>query len=176
MIPPTPRRPVVLQIAGYKNSGKTTLIAALVRLLKQSGLTVGTVKHDAHDFAIDTPGTDTWRHREAGADITAISSSRSSAIMRGAPESLDGLLAHMRGVDVVLVEGFKLEPYPKLVLIRRPEDAALANELKAVIAAAVWPEAAAALSRTLPDESSFPVFAIGDTEAIGAFVMHRVFR
>ncbi|WP_219838758.1 molybdopterin-guanine dinucleotide biosynthesis protein B [Paenibacillus sp. R14(2021)] len=134
------RSPFVLQIVGYKNSGKTTLLTKLTKHLKQNGYTVGTIKHDAHDFAMDTPGTDTWKHQEAGANITAISSAyRSALISQGAAE-LSELLAYMLHIDVVLVEGFKQEAYPKIILIRSPEDAALlalSNPLLAVR----WPGA-----------------------------------
>ena len=122
---PSDPLPLVLQIVGYKNSGKTTLIAKLIHRLKQTNCIVGTIKHDAHEFDLDTPGTDTWRHQEAGADITAISSATRSAVISRGPEPLSVLLAHMRHADVVLVEGFKQADYPKLILLRKPEDAEL---------------------------------------------------
>ncbi|WP_308636041.1 molybdopterin-guanine dinucleotide biosynthesis protein B [Paenibacillus silvisoli] len=135
-----PNSPLILQIVGYKNSGKTTMLAALTKRLKQAGYTVGTAKHDAHDFTMDTPGTDTWKHQEAGADITAISSASRSAIISKRPEPLSDLLAHMRHVDIVLVEGFKQERYPKLILLRSPEDFPLLELTNAIMTAA-WPNA-----------------------------------
>lgn len=137
---PNGNRPVIVQFVGYKNSGKTTLLAKLVRRLKQAGLSVGTVKHDAHDFEMDRPGTDTWKHQEAGADITAISSAFRSALISQGPEPLSALIAQMSHVDVILVEGFKDADHPKLILLRSPEDAellALRNPLLTVR----WPAA-----------------------------------
>lgn len=129
----------VLQIVGFKNSGKTTLTAEMIQRFKGLGFKVGTVKHDAHHFTIDTPGTDTWKHQQAGADVTAISAPERSAIMRNSPEPLHGLLAQMADMDIVFVEGFKHELYPKLVLLKEPEDIKLLLTLHAVAAAAVWP-------------------------------------
>ena len=63
---------VIIQVVGYKNSGKTTLVSELVRTLTSEGYRVGTLKHDAHDFEPDIPGKDTWQHRKAGAQVTAI--------------------------------------------------------------------------------------------------------
>jgi len=163
-------RPFVLQIVGYKNSGKTTLAAALIRLLKQSGLSVGTVKHDAHDFTMDTPGTDTWRHQEAGADVTAISSSLRTAVLRNQPEPLEDLLAYMEGTDIVLVEGFKRERYPKLAIIRRPEDRALFTEITETAAVAAWPEAKATIAEKPPFDPSTPIFDINDIAGIFALI------
>ncbi|WP_240548351.1 molybdopterin-guanine dinucleotide biosynthesis protein B [Paenibacillus lignilyticus] len=151
--------PFVLQIVGYKNSGKTTMVTLLTKLLKQAGYTVGTAKHDAHDFTMDTPGTDTWRHQEAGADITAISSSARTAIISARAEPLSALLTHMQHVDIVLVEGFKQEHYPKLILLRSPEDESLLT-LTNPIMTAVWPQAN---PRLLPH---VPHFDINDIPAI----------
>ncbi|MFC5652745.1 molybdopterin-guanine dinucleotide biosynthesis protein B [Paenibacillus solisilvae] len=133
--------PVILQIVGYKNSGKTTLITELIRHLKQANITIGTVKHDAHQFQMDYPGTDTWKHQEAGADVTAISSSTRSAILRSSPQPLSALIEQMKEVTIVLVEGFKQEPYPKLVLLRTSEDFELLHTVSNPIAAILWPQA-----------------------------------
>ncbi|REE87510.1 molybdopterin-guanine dinucleotide biosynthesis protein B [Paenibacillus taihuensis] len=157
--PSQQQKPFVLQIVGYKNSGKTTLLSLLTRKLKQAGFTVGTAKHDAHEFTMDTPGTDTWQHQEACADITAISSASRSAIISNRTEPLSALLAHMQHVDIVLVEGFKQEPYPKLVLLHNPEDEPLL-QLPNIAMLATWP------SFPAPVQQATPTFAINDTDAI----------
>lgn len=112
----------VLGIAGWSGSGKTTLLAKLIPALIGRGLTVSTVKHAHHDFDIDQPGKDSWRHREAGATEVLVSSDRRWALMhehRGAAEPpLAALLAKLQPVDLVLVEGFKREAYPKLEVWR----------------------------------------------------------
>lgn len=118
---------VVLQIAGYKNSGKTTLVSAAVRSLSSRGRLIGTIKHDAHAFEPDVPGTDSWKHRDAGAYATAITSPERTAWTMERPMPLDALLDEMRrhALDAVIVEGFKDAPYPKVVLLRDEADAEL---------------------------------------------------
>ncbi|UVI31360.1 molybdopterin-guanine dinucleotide biosynthesis protein B [Paenibacillus spongiae] len=178
--------PYILQIVGYKKRGKTTLVAALTRRLKAAGYSVGTIKHDAHDFTMDSPNTDTWKHQEAGADITAISSLRRSAFIRSRPQTLDELLGYMDDIDIVLVEGYKYERHPKLVLIRFEEDWQLLQELDSLLAAVVWPEInqAAVLNRTgdqaLSDNSDvhgdeeLPNYLIDDIDGLADFVNHRL--
>lgn len=168
---------VVLQIVGYKNSGKTTLITELIRRLKQAGHSVGTVKHDAHQFQIDYPQTDTWKHQEAGADVTAISSSNRSAILKSYPESLAALLTQMDEVNIVLVEGFKQASYPKLVLLRTLEDLELLRIVSNPIAVILWPQAIESLSPDnltaeglIIDSIHLKCFELSNTDSIYTFV------
>ncbi|MBW7476519.1 molybdopterin-guanine dinucleotide biosynthesis protein B [Paenibacillus oenotherae] len=167
-------RPIVVQIVGYKNSGKTTLVTELIRRFKRDGYTIGTAKHDAHDFAIDTPGTDTWKHQQSGADITAISSSTRSAVLMSRPETLDSLLMHMKDVDLVLVEGFKQEPYPKLVLIRTIEDISLLQDLARVVAAVVWSPQIAQAIHSHPASSSFKTLDLHNPDSIYQFLLANI--
>jgi molybdopterin-guanine dinucleotide biosynthesis protein B len=101
-----------VRIIGPKNSGKTSLIEALVRELVARGHRVGTIKHDAHEFEMDYPGKDTWRHRQAGSVATAIFSQTQLALVRSIAEplSLTTLLQSYFGdCDLVLVEGCRRE-------------------------------------------------------------------
>jgi molybdopterin-guanine dinucleotide biosynthesis protein B len=112
----------VFGFAGYSGSGKTTLIERLIPDFTGRGLRVSLVKHAHHRFDIDQPGKDSWRHREAGATEVLITSSRRWALMhelRGAPEpTLGEQLARLSPCDIVLVEGFKHAPIPKLEVYR----------------------------------------------------------
>src|SRR3546814_9186396 len=112
----------VLGITGWSGSGKTTLLADLIPLLVAQGLRVSTIKHAHHDFDVDQPGKDSYRHRAAGASEVLISSARRFALMRelrGEPEpGLAELLARLTPVDLVLVEGFKREAHPKIEVSR----------------------------------------------------------
>src|SRR5579863_4163647 len=112
----------IFGLAGWSGSGKTTLMTALIPQLVARGLSVSTVKHAHHGFDTDQPGKDSWRHREAGAREVMISSEHRWALMhelRGAPEpSLDELIRHMSPVDLLLVEGFKHHPHPKIEIHR----------------------------------------------------------
>jgi len=111
----------VLGIVGWSGSGKTTLLVALLPLLRAAGLTVSTVKHTHHGFDMDRPGKDSYRHREAGAHEVLVSSSSRWALMHevaGREPGLPALLEKLEPVDLVLVEGFKTHPYPKLEVYR----------------------------------------------------------
>lgn len=112
----------VIGIVGRSGSGKTTLLTNLIPVLTGWGHSVSTVKHTHHGFDMDRPGKDSYRHREAGAQEVLLTSAGRWALLhelRGEPEpGLEALLAHMSPVDIVLVEGFKAHPYPKLEVHR----------------------------------------------------------
>ncbi|MBN9005888.1 MAG: molybdopterin-guanine dinucleotide biosynthesis protein B [Rhizobiales bacterium] len=112
----------VIGVAGWSGAGKTTLLTRLIPYLIAKGLRVSTLKHAHHGFDVDVPGKDSWRHREAGAVEVLVSSGKRWALMhelRGADEpKLPELLARMSSVDLVIVEGFKREPHPKIEVYR----------------------------------------------------------
>ena len=110
-------------IVGFSGAGKTTITVGLVAALKQRGLRVGTIKHDVHGFAMDRPGKDSWRHKQAGASATIISSPAQIGMVMDVdhdhhPLELVPLLGEM---DIVLVEGFKRADLPKIEVFR-PEN------------------------------------------------------
>lgn len=109
-------------IAGYSGSGKTTLLEKLLPRLTSLGLRVSVLKHAHHDFDIDRPGKDSFRHRQAGAGEVLIASRWRWALMnelRGAREpTLAEYVSHFSACDLVLVEGFKQEAIPKLEVYR----------------------------------------------------------
>jgi molybdopterin-guanine dinucleotide biosynthesis protein B len=111
----------VLGIVGWSGSGKTTLLVALLPLLRAAGLVVSTIKHAHHGFDMDQPGKDSHRHRLAGAHEVLVASARRWALLHeleGPEPNLSALLTRMAPVDLVLVEGFKSHPYPKLEVYR----------------------------------------------------------
>lgn len=113
----------VLQIIGYKNSGKTTLACRLIHALSARGIRVGSAKHDAHGFTLDDPGTDSSRHLLHGAVETVLTSPQATRVMRQAETPLEEIVQSMKGrVDLVIVEGFKSAPYPKIALLRHMDD------------------------------------------------------
>lgn len=113
----------VFGIAGCSGSGKTTLMEKLIPQLNARGLRVSVIKHAHHCFDIDQPGKDTFRHREAGASEVLICCNSRWALMhelRDDPEpALAELLGHLAPCDLVLVEGYKNEPIPKLEVLRQ---------------------------------------------------------
>ncbi len=112
----------IIGLAGWSGSGKTTVITKLIPCLLARGVKVSTLKHAHHGFDMDKPGKDSFMHREAGATEVLISSAKRWAILhelREEPEwDLDALVAKMSPVDLVLVEGFKRDPFPKLEIHR----------------------------------------------------------
>lgn len=162
------KQPVVMQLVGYADSGKTTLLTKLIPLLEQSGLRVGVVKHDGgHDFAFDQPGKDTWRYREAGASLVAITSQTKTAIIEQRPTPLPQLVERLTqaGADLVLAEGFKREGYPKLVVLRRPQDAELLDSVANIVGLVTWEPI---------ERDEWPCFSVNDAAAIAQFVRQRL--
>lgn len=109
-------------VAGWSGSGKTTLLVRLIPELVGRGLKVSTIKHAHHAFDVDVPGKDSFRHREAGATEVMVGSTNRWALMhelRGEAElTLDEMVARLSPVDLVIVEGFKRNPHPKLEVWR----------------------------------------------------------
>lgn len=112
----------VIGLAGWSGAGKTTLLTRLIPLFMAQGLRVSTIKHAHHSFDVDVPGKDSWLHREAGATEVLVSSGHRWALMhelRGAAEpTLPELLARISPVDLVIIEGFKTEPFHKIEVYR----------------------------------------------------------
>ncbi|PTM39097.1 molybdopterin-guanine dinucleotide biosynthesis protein B [Bosea sp. 124] len=112
----------VIGLAGWSGAGKTTVLTRLIPELSARGVSVSTLKHAHHAFDLDTPGKDSYAHREAGAREVLISSERRWALMRelrGEPEAtLPDLLARLSPVDLVIVEGFKRQPHVKIEIHR----------------------------------------------------------
>lgn len=112
----------IFGLAGWSNSGKTTLMIALIDILSRRGLRISTIKHAHHAFDIDVPGKDSYRHRKAGATEVLIGSGRRWALMHELREEaeppLDDLIRHMAPVDLLLVEGFKRDRHPKIEVYR----------------------------------------------------------
>ena len=110
--------PPAVCVMGWSGSGKTTYLEKLIPVLTARGLRVAVVKHDGHGFEIDRPGKDTWRFTQAGSVATAISGPNGWAVMSREDISLGGLLRKLPPADIVLVEGHKLSPLPKLQVFR----------------------------------------------------------
>lgn len=153
-------------VTGWKNNGKTGLMERLVAEIINRGLTVSTLKHAHHATDVDQPGTDSYRHRQAGAAEVLLASPNRIAIMqelRGAPEpSFTELLARLRPVDLVLVEGFKREAHPKIEAYRTAAGQPLIAPDNATIRA---------VASDVPLLLDRPVFDLDDTVAIADFLL-----
>jgi molybdopterin-guanine dinucleotide biosynthesis protein MobB len=159
----------VLGLAAFSGTGKTTLLEKLIPQLTEQGIRIGMVKHAHHEFDIDKPGKDSYRLRKAGAQQMLIASSQRQALMTenttGQEPRLDELITRLNldDIDLVLVEGFKHVPFPKIELHRQalgktllyPED----------------PDIIAVASDHLADCGKLPSLDINDTAAIAAFII-----
>ena len=158
----------IFGVIGWKNAGKTTLMERLVATIASRGFTVSTVKHVHHEVDLDQPGRDTYRHREAGAKEVILASASRFALMhenRGEEASLPDVLSRLAPVDLVLIEGYKRDPHPKIEVWREaagqppictqdPTIRALASDF--------------ALSG-LP----IPLFHMDDAETIASFILRE---
>lgn len=125
MKPPSGTTPVRrVHIVGRKNSGKTTLVVEIIERLTARGLRVGSIKHTHHHHELDTPGKDSFRHRQAGAAIVGIMAPGMDAIFRPIPEPMidearyDRMMTHFAVCDLVLVEGHVVGPGKKVEVWR----------------------------------------------------------
>jgi len=166
----TQLRSPVFGIAGFKNAGKTTLVVELLQEFRARGLRVATIKHAHHAFDIDHPGKDSYLHREAGACEVLIASDRRVAHIQeldeGGEPPLSELLARLGPVDLVLVEGFKRGPHPKLEVRRGPgteEMLALGD-----------PTVCAIVSDEPQAGAPVPVLPRSDVAGIADFVLARI--
>jgi len=163
--------PKIFGIAGWKNSGKTGLAVRLVTELTARGYRISTIKHAHHDFDIDKVGADSYRHRQAGAHEVALVSGTRYAIMhelRGAAEpTLDEVLARLAPCDIVLIEGYKREPVPKIEA--RRIEAANRTPL-----APTDPYIRAIAADHAVDGASLPVFDLDDTIAVADFILRTL--
>ena len=112
--------PPIVLIVGHSGSGKTTFLENIIPELTRRGLKVGTIKHDVHGFEMDKPGKDSWRHKQAGASITVISSPYQIGMVRDVDHDHqpDELLSFFPDVDIILIEGYKRLDKPKLEIFR----------------------------------------------------------
>lgn len=165
----------VYGVTGWKNTGKTGLMERLVTEICARGFTVSTIKHAHHATEIDHPGRDSYRHREAGAREVIVASPVRWALMhelrgREAP-TLDELLARLTPVDLVLIEGYKRAPHPK-VEAHRPETGhpLLAPDNPTVRAVASTAEPGDLMLAGL----KVPVLPLDDTVAVADFILREV--
>ena len=155
----------IFGIAGYSGSGKTTLIEKLIPVLTARGVKVSLIKHAHHSFDIDHPGKDSYRHRHAGCSEVLVTSNKRWALMhelRGTPEpTLDEMIRHIAPCDLLLVEGYKREPIPKLEVYRSMIGETLMFSQDPYIVAV-------ASDRRI--NTALPQFLLDEVEAIASFI------
>ena len=159
----------IFGIAGWSGSGKTTLIEKLIPRLTGRGLRVSLVKHAHHTFDVDQPGKDSYRHRHAGASEVLVTSSRRWVLMhelRGAQEpGFEEQVKHLSPCDLLLVEGFKHAPIPKLEVWRRAQGEGLLHPQDPHIVAVASDEKV---------ETKLPLLDLNDDAGIADFMVRHL--
>ncbi len=165
-------KPVVTFVAP-SGTGKTTLLVKVIAELKQRGIRVGAIKHDAHRFDIDHPGKDSYRFTHAGADTTVISSSETLALVKrqtGSPSPDELIEAYFEDVDLVLVEGFKRSTLPKIEVHR------LEGEQNLICRGAYHDPNLLAVVSDEPLQVDVPVLDLNDPVQVAEFIIARVMQ
>ncbi len=156
----------VFGFAGWSGSGKTTLIEQLIPRFVSYGLSVSLIKHAHHEFDIDRPGKDSYRHRKAGCTEVMVASDLRWALMhemRNAPEeAFEALLMRMAPVDLLLVEGWKMQPNPRMEVYRKANGKPLLHPDNDHIIA---------IASDSPLDTMLPRFGIDDYDHIAQFVL-----
>lgn len=159
----------IIGLAGWSGSGKTTLITKLIPRLTARGITVSTLKHAHHGFDLDQPGKDSFFHRAAGATEVIISSARRWAILHELRDEtewdLRALVSKISPVDLVLVEGFKRDAFPKLEIHRAANGKPLIHPED--------PHIVAIASDVALPQARVPVIDLDDVEAIADLLLKR---
>jgi molybdopterin-guanine dinucleotide biosynthesis adapter protein len=159
----------IIGIAGYSGSGKTTLIEKVIPVLVREGLRVSLIKHAHHEFDVDHPGKDSYRHRHAGCTEVLISSSARWALiheLRGADEpDLKEQLKHLSHCDLVIVEGYKSAAIPKIEVHRRAGHTPLLYPDDANVIAVATDE---------PLETQLPQLDVDDPQAVARFIVQHL--
>ncbi len=158
----------IFGFAGWSGSGKTTLIEQLIPRFIATGLTVSLIKHAHHQFDVDRPGKDSYRHRHAGCTEVLVTSDVRWALMhemRGAQEqSLEEQVARMAPVDLLLIEGWKSQPLPKLEVYRQANGKPLLHPKDPHIIA---------VASDVPVQTELPRFGIDEYDRIAQFILER---
>lgn len=138
------KAPSILQIVGYQNSGKTTLVEKIVHVLTESEMKVATIKHHGHGGFPEVAQKDSERHRKAGAVVSSVEGAGLLSLSSLREEwSLQEIirLYEFFEVDTILIEGYKKESYPKVVLLRSEEDVELLHKVENIVAVITWYDA-----------------------------------
>jgi len=162
----------VFGFAGWSGSGKTTVIEQLIPRFMRAGLTVSLIKHAHHSFDIDQPGKDSYRHRAAGSKEVLVSSEKRWVIMHelqgDAEPGLDALMKRLSPCDLLLVEGYKRYPMPKLEIYRGANGKPLLHPEDPTIVA---------IAADVPLETELPRFRLDDYDRIAEFILvHNGFK
>ena len=164
----------ILQIVGYQNSGKTTLVEQLITRATAEGFEVGTIKHHGHGGIPMVEHTkDSARHEQAGACVTAVEGQGMLRMSIQRPHwQLSEILALYESLqmDVIFIEGYKNENYPKVVLLRHAEDQELLQKVNNIVCVLYWP------TYPMEERLAYPTFSIDEPARYMDFLMQEMRR
>ena len=156
----------IVGIVGWKDVGKTFFVTEIINILVKKGYKVGTIKHAHHDFDIDKPGTDSFKHRQSGASEVIISSSKRWAKIienkNKNEKKLKELLKEFNDVDVVIVEGYKKDDHPKIEIINK-NSKIINNEINNLVAIVAHEKI----------ETKIPLFMSNEVESLVEFIINK---
>ncbi|MCP1184818.1 molybdopterin-guanine dinucleotide biosynthesis protein B [Paenibacillus sp. 1781tsa1] len=166
-------KPHIIQIVGYKNTGKTTLTTALIGHFSSMGLKVAAIKHDGHDhFEMDQQGTDSYQFGEAGAAAVVVMSEKRTAIMERKATRLEDMLSHLSGYDWIVIEGFKDASYSKFVMVREEKDLTLVDQLEGVVGIISWLSLEQFKERSIVSDMAW--YSVHETQEIAKSLLEMV--
>jgi len=163
--------PVISIVAMQSGTGKTTLIENLIKVFKRKKYRLGILKHDAHKFEIDYEGKDTWRFAQAGADQVMISSKTKIALVEKLEQekNITELISSFKNVDLIIIEGFKNNNYPKIEVHRKEINSQLVfgNPLFAT-------NTFLAIASDEPLKINIPLLDLNDVNSIADFIEKKI--
>lgn len=154
----------VYSVVAFSNTGKTTMLEKLIPELKRRGFRVAVIKHDAHEFEIDHKGKDSWRMTQAGADVTAVASQTKAAVMENRYVPLEELISRIKNVDIILTEGYKHGPWPKIALMRGGNGKPLP----------LSPEECLAVMSDVPIKADTPCLGLDDISKLADIIINDI--
>lgn len=157
----------VFGFAAYSGTGKTTIIEQVIRALKARGIRTAVIKHDGHGLVNDSEGKDSWRFTQAGADIMIIGSPEKFTYIEKKETSLQQLLAMVPDADIILVEGYKNEPIPRIGIARKAVGKGFTADIDTFLAIMTDLEV---------PESSVPCFALEDIQGVTEFLIEQIHK
>lgn len=158
---PTP----VIGFSAFSGTGKTTLMERVIRMLTEQGVKVAVIKHDGHGFEIDRPGKDSYRHAQAGAQTVVLTSPDKTAVIEQFGRTLEQCISRISGADVILAEGFKHAPIPRVGLCRKATGKGLPEPADNYIAVVTDDESV---------KTTVPRFSLDDAKGLADFIIEEI--
>jgi molybdopterin-guanine dinucleotide biosynthesis protein B len=158
--------PTICIVSAVSDTGKTTFMETLISEMVKRGYKVGAVKSDCHGFEMDTPGKDSWRFGQAGAKATVVIGMDKYALVQKTErkKELDEVTRFIEDVDIILVEGFKMENKPKIEVVRQEKGTKIISQAEELIAV---------VTDVIDLPTSVPIYSLGDYQGVADFIIKK---